>query len=58
MLCPSCGQENPSDAQFCNGCSANIDIGMAEVPKSEDPLIGHPYGYSGQRAESSPFLIR
>ena len=25
MLCPSCGQENPLGAQFCNACGARLD---------------------------------
>ena len=32
MLCPSCGRDNPSDAQFCNGCGANLDTPVAETP--------------------------
>ena len=31
MLCPSCGRENPSDAQFCNECEGNLDIPVAKT---------------------------
>ncbi len=30
MLCPSCGRYNPTDAQFCNECGANLDAPKAE----------------------------
>ena len=32
MLCPSCDRDNASDAQFCNGCGANLDTPVAETP--------------------------
>ena len=32
MLCPSCGRDNPSDAQFCNGCGVNLDAPVVETP--------------------------
>ena len=32
MLCPSCGRDNPSDAQFCNECGANFVTPVAETP--------------------------
>ena len=31
MLCPSCGRENPSDAQFGNECEGNLDIPVAKT---------------------------
>ena len=24
--CPSCGRENPDDAQFCNACGASLAV--------------------------------
>ena len=44
MLCPSCGRDNPSDAQFCNECGAKqatpLDTTLAETPiPSEDSGI-------------------
>ncbi len=36
MLCPSCGRDNPSDAQFCNECGANLDTPVAETPASPE----------------------
>ena len=32
MLCPTCSRDNPSDAQFCNGCGATLDTAVAEAP--------------------------
>ncbi len=32
MLCPTCGRDNPSDTQFCNGCGATLDTAVAEAP--------------------------
>ena len=41
MLCPSCGRDNPSDAQFCNGCGANLDSSAAETatPSEESTIL-------------------
>ena len=36
MLCPSCGRDNPSDAQFCNECGANLDTPL-DTPVAETP---------------------
>ena len=36
MLCPTCGRDNPSDAQFCNGCGATLDTAVAETPTPAD----------------------
>ncbi len=37
MLCPNCGRENPSDAQFCNECGGNLETPVAEsaIPPNE-----------------------
>ena len=32
MLCPACGRDNPSEAQFCNGCGATLESAVAEAP--------------------------
>ncbi len=36
MLCPSCGRDNPSEAQFCNECGANLDTPVAETPTTSE----------------------
>ena len=36
MLCPSCGRDNSSDAQFCNRCGANLDASKAEPPATAE----------------------
>ncbi len=36
VLCPTCGRDNPSDAQFCNGCGATLDTAVAETPTPAD----------------------
>ena len=41
MKCPQCGNDNPADARFCEGCGASlsapavsgIGVGTAELPK-------------------------
>ncbi len=53
MLCPSCGRDNPSDAQFCNECGGNLDTPVAETATpSEDsiPLYGSST-FVGRRQE-------
>ena len=45
MKCPTCGNDNPADAQFCGGCgvslsistSSGIGIGTAELPMVSFP---------------------
>ena len=41
MLCPSCGRDNPSDAQFCNSCGANSNVPVAEMatPSPESSVL-------------------
>jgi len=34
MLCPSCGRENSSDAQFCNECGSRLDCPGNYLPAS------------------------
>ena len=36
MLCPSCGRDNPSDAQFCNECGSDLDTPVAETPTTSE----------------------
>ncbi|MFB3118923.1 MAG: AAA family ATPase, partial [Stenotrophomonas maltophilia] len=36
MLCPSCGRDNPSEAQFCNECGANLDTPVAITPTTSE----------------------
>ncbi|PYM37154.1 MAG: hypothetical protein DME17_08175 [Candidatus Rokuibacteriota bacterium] len=33
MSCPSCGQENPAAARFCNGCGARLAAPPATTPE-------------------------
>jgi class 3 adenylate cyclase/tetratricopeptide (TPR) repeat protein len=35
-VCPSCGQENPADAKFCNSCGASL---AAPVPATEQRKV-------------------
>src|SRR5207249_10698026 len=35
-VCPKCGQENPSDARFCNACSAPLE---AAPPSREERKV-------------------
>ncbi len=56
MLCPSCGRDNPSDAQFCNECGAKqdtpLDTTLAETPiPSEDSGILTSSSFVGRQRE-------
>ncbi len=37
MKCPSCGQENPPGARFCNGCGARLTAPSVKVPQTYTP---------------------
>ena len=39
MKCPTCGNDNPPDAQFCGGCGTNLISGEASVG-TELPMVG------------------
>ena len=39
MKCPTCGNDNPLDAQFCGGCGTNLISGEASVG-TELPMVG------------------
>ena len=52
MLCPSCGRDNPSDAQFCNGCGTNIDALNTETPTTpEESGVMTSGSFVGRRRE-------
>ena len=52
MLCPSCGRENPQNAQFCNGCGGNLDTHLAEAPRpSEETAIPSFGSFVGRQRE-------
>src|ERR1700736_4093532 len=36
--CPSCGQQNPEGARFCNACAASLVLGAAE-PREERKIV-------------------
>ena len=40
MFCPSCGAENASDARFCGGCGASINVinTGVDVPTSDQGM--------------------
>ena len=54
VVCPSCGQENPAGARFCNACAAPLDapaletheerktISVVFVDRGEQELKGVP----------------
>ena len=39
MKCPTCGNDNPADAQFCGGCGTNLNSGEASID-AELPMVG------------------
>ena len=39
MNCPTCGKDNPEDAQFCGVCGANLISGETSVG-TELPMVG------------------
>ena len=39
MKCPTCGNDNPPDAQFCGGCGTNLISGEASI-YAELPMVG------------------
>ena len=52
MLCPNCGRDNPSEAQFCNGCGTNLDAPKAETPTpSEETAILTSGTFVGRQRE-------
>ena len=52
MLCPSCGRDDPSDAQFCNECGANLDTPVAESPTPSEKTVSlTPSSFVGRQRE-------
>ena len=52
MLCPTCGRNNPSEAQFCNECGANLDTPAAKTPTtSEETSILTSGSFVGRQQE-------
>ena len=42
MKCPTCGNDNPADAQFCEGCGASLSapaVGGIGVGTTELPMV-------------------
>ena len=45
MKCPTCGNDNPADAQFCGGCGTSLDVSTANgigTAASELPNVSFP----------------
>ena len=52
MNCLTCGLDNPSDAHFCNGCGANLDTPVAEMPTtSEESVVLASVSFVGRHQE-------
>jgi hypothetical protein len=54
LLCPSCGQQNPDGARFCNQCGAALDA-VAHTPHEERKAVKALFADNLGAARSAPF---
>ena len=54
MKCPTCGNDNPDNAQFCGICGANLISGEASIG-TELPMVG--FGEAISRGFSNYFTF-
>src|SRR5881296_3956586 len=61
IVCPSCGQENPAGARFCNACSAPLE---AEAPAGREErkvvtvLFADLVGFTARAEQLDPEDVR
>ena len=53
MYCPSCGERNPADSQYCKHCGADLSDGVSDDAGDDgDPPLGEtPDSSLGEEAE-------
>jgi len=59
VLCPTCGRDNPSDAQFCNGCGATLETAVAETPiPADESGVLTSSAFGGRQREMGELILR
>ena len=61
IACPSCGQENPAGARFCNACGASLTDaapGCGRNARSSPILFADLVGFTSQAEQLDPEDVR
>src|SRR3989442_11267778 len=61
ITCPSCGQENPASARFCNACGSQLDVLPAparEERKVVTVLCADLVGFTSRAEHMDPEDVR